>query len=123
MYYNANLSDCWPTGVRTEDIGDWPTGILKTNTSAFLGVQTQVRKLLRAIYRPQNFICIHIDAKSRPTFRKAIETMVRCLDNVFLSSRSVKVKWGEFSVLEPELICMEDLLKYKGRNNFILFIN
>ena len=95
-----------------------------TNEQTFLRLtlfvcseHTQVRGLLRAIYRPQNFICIHVDAKSRSTFREAIASMVDCLDNVFLSSRSVRVSWGKFSVLEPELICMEDLLKYKGRND------
>ncbi|XP_070211310.1 N-acetyllactosaminide beta-1,6-N-acetylglucosaminyl-transferase-like [Littorina saxatilis] len=45
--------------------------------------------------------------------------MARCLDNVFVSSRSVKVRWGSFSVLEPELICMEDLLHHKGWKYFI----
>lgn len=45
--------------------------------------------------------------------------MVKCFNNVFLSSRSVDVVWGTFSVLEPELICMQDLWKYKSWKYFI----
>ena len=74
----------------------------------------QVRGLLQAIYRPQNFICIHVDKKSKPAFREAVQAMVSCLDNVFLSSRSVNVTWKTFTVLEADLICMKDLLQYKG---------
>ena len=74
----------------------------------------QVRGLLQAIYRPQNFICIHVDKKSKPAFREAMQAMVSCLDNVFLSSRSVNVTWKTFTVLEADLICMKDLLQYKG---------
>lgn len=79
----------------------------------------QVLHLLRAIYRPQNYYCIHVDSKSDPQFREVITTITYCLNNVFLSSRSVDVKWGTFTVLEPELICMEDLWKYKAWKYFI----
>ena len=75
---------------------------------------TQVRGLLRAIYRPHNFVCIHVDHKSSAAFQRAVTAMVGCLPHVFLSSRAVSVRWGRFSVLEPELICMEDLLKFPG---------
>lgn len=79
----------------------------------------QVERLLRAIYRPQNYYCIHIDAKSPSVFRRAVETLASCFENVFISSRSVRVQWGGFSVLEPELICMEELWKYKKWKYFI----
>ncbi len=79
----------------------------------------QVERLLRAIYRPQNYYCIHIDAKASQTIRSAMESIAKCFDNVFLSSRSIDVQWGWFSVLEPELVCMEDLIKYKKWKYFI----
>ncbi|XP_048254127.1 beta-1,3-galactosyl-O-glycosyl-glycoprotein beta-1,6-N-acetylglucosaminyltransferase-like [Haliotis rufescens] len=75
----------------------------------------QVERLLRAIYRPQNFYCVHVDTKTKPEVRKAMTSLARCFDNVFLSSRSVSVRWGEYTVLEPELICMEDLWHYKWK--------
>ena len=35
--------------------------------------------------------------------------------------RRVDVKWGEFTVLEPELICLEEL--YKRKDSWRYFIN
>ncbi|KAL4219082.1 hypothetical protein ACF0H5_021665 [Mactra antiquata] len=71
----------------------------------------QMEYLLRAIYRPQNFYCIHMDAKSSTDDVLTIGKIASCFENVFLASRSVAVKWGEFTVLEAELICMDDLYK------------
>ncbi|KAJ8310511.1 hypothetical protein KUTeg_012376 [Tegillarca granosa] len=73
----------------------------------------QFERLLRAIYRPQNYYCIHVDLKSDNFFRTSVINMSSCFDNVFLSSRSIYVVWGKISVLEADLICMEDLWKYK----------
>ncbi|XP_070176884.1 beta-1,3-galactosyl-O-glycosyl-glycoprotein beta-1,6-N-acetylglucosaminyltransferase-like [Littorina saxatilis] len=79
----------------------------------------QAERLLRATYRPHNFYCLHVDKKSSPSIREAAKGLTSCLQNVFLSSRSVSVEWGQFSVLEPELICMQDLWKYKRWRYFI----
>ena len=81
----------------------------------------QVERLLRAIYRPQNFYCVHVDQKSPPVFKKAMASIAACFSNVFLASRSVDVRWGEFSVLEPELICMKDLWEASAKWKY--FIN
>ncbi|KAJ8315953.1 hypothetical protein KUTeg_005967 [Tegillarca granosa] len=81
--------------------------------------EAQVERLLRAIYRPQNFYCIHIDIKSSNSFHKIIRNISSCFDNVFISSRSVSPVWGQFSILEPDLICMDDLWKYKKWKYFI----
>ena len=71
----------------------------------------QVERLLRMIYRPQNVYCIHVDRKADIA---DIETMVKiasCLkENVFLSSKSIDVRWGAPSLLDAELLCMEELL-------------
>ncbi|XP_046551048.1 beta-1,3-galactosyl-O-glycosyl-glycoprotein beta-1,6-N-acetylglucosaminyltransferase 3-like [Haliotis rubra] len=75
----------------------------------------QFERLLRSIYRPHNVYCIHVDAKSSSEVRNSVTSLTTCLPNVFLSSRSVVVKWGSFTVLEPELVCMQDLLKHKWR--------
>ena len=71
----------------------------------------QFARLLRAVYRPQNFYCIHVDAKSPTNVSVAVESIVSCFDNVFMASQSVRVIWGHISVLEPEMVCMRDLLK------------
>ena len=72
---------------------------------------SQFQRLLRAIYRPQNIYCIHIDKKSPETFKNGIRNITNCFENIFAASRAVDVQWGTFSVLEPEIICMEELLR------------
>ncbi|XP_060078206.1 beta-1,3-galactosyl-O-glycosyl-glycoprotein beta-1,6-N-acetylglucosaminyltransferase-like [Ylistrum balloti] len=79
----------------------------------------QTERLLRAIYRPQNFYCIHIDSKSPDDFRDTLTEIADCFDNVFISNTSVDVQWGMFTVVEPEIICMRELWKYKTWKYFI----
>ena len=66
--------------------------------------------LLRAIYRPQNIYCIHVDQKTKNNTYRAINGIAKCFNNVFMTTRRVYVRWALFSVLEPELVCMEALL-------------
>ena len=80
----------------------------------------QVENLLRAIYRPSNYYCIHVDRSSNPLVISDIRAIVRCLPNVIVASRLVDVEWGKFSETEAELVCMKDLLqKYKNWKYFI----
>ncbi|XP_053400631.1 N-acetyllactosaminide beta-1,6-N-acetylglucosaminyl-transferase-like [Mercenaria mercenaria] len=69
----------------------------------------QAERLLRAIYRPQNIYCIHVDSKTDETIYKAMSRIANCFQNVFLLNKRINVTWGEISVLEPELLCMEEL--------------
>ena len=75
----------------------------------------QTERLLRAIYRPQNVYCVHVDRKSPKVIHEAMSAIATCFDNVFVTSVSHDVQWGKFSVLEPELQCMEELWKYKWK--------
>ena len=79
----------------------------------------QVERLLRAIYRPHNYYCVHIDVKADPIERQAFELITSCLDNVVIASMSYNVTWGTFSVLEAELVCMQTLWQYKKWKYFI----
>ena len=72
---------------------------------------SQVERLFRAIYRPQNLYCIHVDSKRSDLIKKTMTNIANCFTNVFVASRLVDVHWGTFSVIEPELICMNDLLR------------
>ena len=69
----------------------------------------QAERLLRAIYRPQNFYCIHVDAKSDNSIYSAMQGVASCFENLHVLATRVDVQWGYFSVLEPELLCMEHL--------------
>lgn len=71
----------------------------------------QVERLLRAIYRPHNYYCVHIDAASSRRFRSVIHSIVGCLPNVFISGESLSIRWGTFSVLAAELACARELLQ------------
>ncbi|XP_068741181.1 beta-1,3-galactosyl-O-glycosyl-glycoprotein beta-1,6-N-acetylglucosaminyltransferase 3-like isoform X1 [Montipora capricornis] len=70
-----------------------------------------LERLLQAVYMPNNIYCIHIDIKSPDVFRKAIQAMIRCLPNVFISRKSADVVWGHFSIVQAQLYCTEELLK------------
>ncbi|CAL1540667.1 unnamed protein product [Lymnaea stagnalis] len=78
-----------------------------------------VERLLRAIYRPQNYYCIHVDLKASESYFGAIKAISECFSNVFLSAKRVDVQWGTFTVLEPELICMKELWRYRKWKYFI----
>ncbi|XP_041363211.1 beta-1,3-galactosyl-O-glycosyl-glycoprotein beta-1,6-N-acetylglucosaminyltransferase-like [Gigantopelta aegis] len=73
----------------------------------------QVERLLRAIYRPYNVYCVHVDKKSPDVFMDAMKSIARCLPNVFIAPISLDVQWGEYTVLEADLICMDSLLQRK----------
>ncbi|ESO12380.1 hypothetical protein HELRODRAFT_141556, partial [Helobdella robusta] len=82
----------------------------------------QTERLLRAIYHPQNLYCIHIDIKSSFLFHNAVRSIANCFPNVWIATKLHKIKWGDISVILPEISCMRDLLKYfKGKYKY--FIN
>lgn len=75
----------------------------------------RAERLLRAIYQPQNEYCIHVDKSANRTIHRAINGIASCFDNIFVIAESINVKWGTFSVLEAELLCMKELLKHKWK--------
>jgi hypothetical protein len=72
---------------------------------------TQAERHLRAIYRPQNLYCIHIDKKSNALIHSIMNNIANCFDNVFIASTVHDVIWGTYTILEPEFTCMKDFLK------------
>ena len=81
----------------------------------------QVERLLRAIYRPQNIYCIHVDKKTDNKIYRAMEGVAHYYDNIFMTATRINVRWGQFSVLEPELMCMKELLQRNKKWKY--FIN
>lgn len=79
----------------------------------------QTERLFRAIYRPHNFYCVHIDIKTDLMETRAFQTIAKCFDNVIIIDRPINVTWGTFSVLEAELLCMEKLWQFKTWKYFI----
>lgn len=79
----------------------------------------QFERLLRAIYRPQNAYCVHVDRKSSSGLQSAVRGISGCLHNVFVLENHVAVTWGTYSVLEADVLCMRALLRYKKWKYFI----
>ncbi|KAL5016435.1 hypothetical protein ScPMuIL_006024 [Solemya velum] len=100
----------------TEEEKDFPLafGILVHDEDVEL-----VERLLRAIYRPQNFYIIHVDAKMHSEERAALEAIIGCFSNVFLASRSIRVTWSSFQVLEAEMVCMRDMWRHQAWKYYI----
>ena len=76
-------------------------------------------RLLRAIYQPQNYYCIHVDKKSNKSLHRAVSAIADCFDNVFLASKTIAVHWGTFRQVKAELVCMKDMWKYKTWKYYI----
>ncbi|KAH9515052.1 Beta-1,3-galactosyl-O-glycosyl-glycoprotein beta-1,6-N-acetylglucosaminyltransferase [Bulinus truncatus] len=76
---------------------------------------SQAERLLRAIYRPSNYYCIHVDAKADKDVQEAMTGISRCLPNVFLASKQNVVNWAQFNSLEPWIYCMRDLWKFSWK--------
>ena len=83
----------------------------------------QIERLLRLIWRPQNYYCFHIDSKSTESFKQSIKSISNCFDNVFVSNKSEDIVWGSFSILQAELNCMQDLINRRGKINWKYLIN
>jgi len=79
----------------------------------------QTERLLRLIYRPHNVYCIHVDAKSPTEFSRGLKAIANCFDNVFIAHPPVDVNWGKVSIVDAEILCMRQLLKYSGWKYFI----
>ena len=65
--------------------------------------------LLAAIYRPHNHYCLHMDAKSQPTFHKIAARLSECLPAIKIPKVKVKVEAGKMSVIRAEISCMRTL--------------
>ena len=72
----------------------------------------QFERLLRVIYRPQNFYCVHVDKDVSVQILEAVQSIVQCFDNVILASKQEKVLYATFSRLQADLNCMHDLMRY-----------
>ena len=57
-----------------------------------------VERLLRAIYRPQNVYCIHVDLKSNQDALELMTSLVDCFPNVVMAEK-LNVTWGTMSVV------------------------
>ncbi|XP_012609028.2 N-acetyllactosaminide beta-1,6-N-acetylglucosaminyl-transferase-like isoform X1 [Microcebus murinus] len=67
-------------------------------------------RLFRAIYMPQNVYCIHVDKAATSEFKRAVQELLSCFTNTFISSQSKHIILGSISRLQADLACMRDLI-------------
>ncbi|XP_025254130.1 beta-1,3-galactosyl-O-glycosyl-glycoprotein beta-1,6-N-acetylglucosaminyltransferase 7 [Theropithecus gelada] len=77
-------------------------------------------QLLRAIYVPQNVYCIHVDEKTPKKYKTAVQTLVNCFENVFISSKRQKMAYAGFTRLQADINCMKDLVHSKFQWNYVI---
>uniref|UniRef100_A0A9L0IDC5 Glucosaminyl (N-acetyl) transferase family member 7 n=1 Tax=Equus asinus TaxID=9793 RepID=A0A9L0IDC5_EQUAS len=77
-------------------------------------------RLLRAIYVPQNVYCIHVDKKVPKKYKTAVQTLVNCFENIFMSSKTEKVAYTGFPRLKADINCMKDLVHSKFQWNYVI---
>ncbi|XP_044302332.1 beta-1,3-galactosyl-O-glycosyl-glycoprotein beta-1,6-N-acetylglucosaminyltransferase [Varanus komodoensis] len=68
-------------------------------------------RLLRSIYAPQNYYCIHVDKKSPESFLAAVKGIASCFGNVFIASQLESVVYASWSRVQADLNCMKDLYR------------
>lgn len=68
-----------------------------------------LERLLRAVYMPQNYYCIHVDKKSSASFMAAVKGIASCFENVFVASQLENVVYASWSRVQADLNCMKDL--------------
>ncbi|XP_078395381.1 N-acetyllactosaminide beta-1,6-N-acetylglucosaminyl-transferase-like isoform X1 [Cetorhinus maximus] len=76
--------------------------------------------LFRAIYRPHNLYCIHVDEKSPGHFHRKLQRLQSCFGNVFLASRMEPIIYGGMSRLEADIRCLTDLLELRANWKYVL---
>ncbi|MDB5056110.1 MAG: glycosyl transferase [Bacilli bacterium] len=72
----------------------------------------QIKKLLSAIYSPENVYVIHIDKKSGLDLYNDIDSFARQLPNIFLLE-SQDVTWAMWSIVEIQLRALKFLFDYE----------
>ena len=71
---------------------------------------SQIEKLLRALYAPQNVYCIHIDKRASREVHEAMESLTKCFPNVYIASKLEQVVYAGISRLQADINCMRDHL-------------
>ncbi|XP_029472139.1 beta-1,3-galactosyl-O-glycosyl-glycoprotein beta-1,6-N-acetylglucosaminyltransferase [Rhinatrema bivittatum] len=77
-------------------------------------------RLLRSIYVPQNYYCIHVDKKSPESFLAGVRGIVSCFDNVFIASQLENVVYASWSRVQADLNCMKDLVRRSASWKYLI---
>ncbi|KAK6190571.1 hypothetical protein SNE40_002407 [Patella caerulea] len=79
----------------------------------------QVEQILRIIYRPHNFYCIHVDTGSDKSIFNSLKAVARCFENVVVLSK-IRTVYSSIRLVEADLLCMKEALKSSVRWKYFL---
>ncbi|KAJ1206531.1 hypothetical protein NDU88_001935 [Pleurodeles waltl] len=77
-------------------------------------------KLLRIIYAPQNYYCIHVDKKAPESFLAAVSAISSCFENVFLASQMESVVYASWTRVQADINCMKDLHQRSAKWKYLI---
>lgn len=80
----------------------------------------QLERLLRAIYRPQNQYCIHVDGKTSEMVATAVRKLANCFPNVFVASKLEIVVYASYTRLTADINCMKDHVEREYRWKYLI---
>ena len=83
----------------------------------------QMVRLIKALWRPQNLFCVHPDAKQSDEFIGVFRQLSKCLGNIFLPRKLEKVYYQHHSIMDSQMNCYEDLLRYPSSTSWKYVIN
>ena len=73
---------------------------------------TMAERLLRAIYRVQNFYCVHVREGTRRSVHRIMAAVSTCFDNVVMTSHGTTPGGLSLPVVETQRLCMQALQNY-----------
>ena len=84
---------------------------------------------LSIYFRPDNFHCVHVDAKASQDIRNAVEQLIKCYSDktrmgsiaIIPKDESISVEHSKNSLLIADMRCHHKLLEYKSASNKILW--
>lgn len=85
----------------------------------------QVARILRMIYRVNNYYCIHLDKKADLALEAAVQGVASCFgSNVDLVPRKSRIAFtkGDESALKIQLVCAEQALKQDRKWKYLINI-
>lgn len=74
----------------------------------------QFARLFRAVYRPHNIYCLHVDKKADQSYRRNVTRLAGCFGynvHVIPNEQSISIKWGDLGTLEAWFLCARHFIK------------
>ena len=83
--------------------------------------------LLHLTFRPYNSYCIYVDYKTTDDIKTAFQSLIECYQShfpnttIFLHPQPAEVIWGDYSLLNADLRCLEAL--YERNSEWDYYVN